>query len=75
MRRGSVPGVPGEMTRLVQGTVMLSPDRKDEDFSVLDAVHEAGIRAYDSSHIYGDGGSDSLPALSSSIRAEEYVAW
>jgi aryl-alcohol dehydrogenase-like predicted oxidoreductase len=39
---------------------MLQPERPDMGYAVLDGVHEAGIRTYDSSHIYGGGGADRL---------------
>jgi aryl-alcohol dehydrogenase-like predicted oxidoreductase len=58
MKYGTVPGLQGEVTRLVQGSVMLRPESKDEGFAILDAVYDAGIRAMDSSHIYGGGGCD-----------------
>ena len=58
MKYGRVPGIDRDITRLVQGSVMLSPDRLDEGFAILDGVYEAGIRALDSSHIYGSGACD-----------------
>ena len=44
MKVGVVPGIPGKVTRLVQGTVMLRPEAREEQLGLLDAVHAAGIR-------------------------------
>lgn len=60
MKVGVVPGIPGKVTRLVQGTIMLRPEQQEAQMPLLDAVHAAGIRAWDSSHIYGGGGSDKV---------------
>jgi len=58
VKYGRIPGIDRDLTRLVQGSVMLRPDAMDEGFAVLDGVYQAGIRTLDSSHIYGGGGCD-----------------
>jgi aryl-alcohol dehydrogenase-like predicted oxidoreductase len=57
---GTVPGIPGKVSRLVQGSVMLKPESREENFALLDAVYDAGIKAFDSSHIYGMGAADKV---------------
>jgi aryl-alcohol dehydrogenase-like predicted oxidoreductase len=60
VKHGSVPGLPGPVSRLVQGTMMLSPAERKANFALLDAVFESGIRTFDSSHIYGGGSCDQV---------------
>lgn len=60
MTYGIVPGVPGKVSRLVQGSVMLKPESREANFGLLDAVYDAGIKAFDSSHIYGLGAADKV---------------
>ncbi len=55
MTYGSVTGVDKPVSRLVQGTVMISPDRQDTSFALLDAVYAHGGRAFDTAHNYGMG--------------------
>jgi aryl-alcohol dehydrogenase-like predicted oxidoreductase len=60
MKYGTVPGVPLKVSRIVQGSVMLTPENREQGFAVLDAVYQAGIKAFDSSHIYGLGAADKV---------------
>ena len=60
MKYGSVPGIAGKVSRLVQGSVMLKPESREENYGLLDAVYDAGIKSFDSSHIYGLGGADKV---------------
>lgn len=55
MEYGSVPGIDKPISRLVQGTVMLSSKRLDESFALLDGVIEQGGTAFDTAHGYGGG--------------------
>jgi aryl-alcohol dehydrogenase-like predicted oxidoreductase len=55
MRYGEVEGVGKPISRLVQGTVMLSEADLDRSFALLDAVWEAGCTAFDTAHSYGAG--------------------
>lgn len=55
MKYGSVVGVDKPVSRLVQGTVMLSPSVQANGFELLDGVYELGCRCFDSAHVYGDG--------------------
>lgn len=55
MEYGNVPGIDKPISRLVQGTVMLSESRLDESFALLDAVFEMGCTTFDTAHVYGSG--------------------
>jgi len=55
MEYGNVPGIDKKISRLVQGTVMLSMDRLVEGFYLLDAVYEMGCTTFDTAHGYGGG--------------------
>ena len=60
MTYGTVTGVAKPVSRLVQGTVALSPKNQEADFALLDAVYEHGGRAFDTAHGYGGGDSERL---------------
>ena len=55
MRYGEVQGIGKPVSRLVQGTVMLSEADLAGSFALLDAVWEAGGTAFDTAHSYGAG--------------------
>ncbi len=55
MKYGSIPGISKPVSRLVQGTVMMNPNDRDNSFSLLDAVFEAGCTTFDTAHNYGGG--------------------
>lgn len=55
MEVGSVPGVNKPISRLVQGTVMVSTKRLAESFDLLDAVLAQGGTTFDTAHGYGQG--------------------
>lgn len=55
MRYGEVNGVGKPVSRLVQGTIMLSEADLDGSFALLDAVRAAGCSAFDTAHSYGAG--------------------
>ncbi len=55
MEYGSIPGVNKRISRLVQGTVMLSSKRLEESFALLDGVYAQGGTAFDTAHGYGAG--------------------
>lgn len=58
MKYGLIPGVDKPVSRLVQGTVMVSAGRQDEGAALLDAVFEQGCTAFDTAHGYGNGESE-----------------
>lgn len=55
MHYGALPGLTKPVARLVQGTVMLSSQRLDESFALLDAVYAQGGTTFDTAHGYGSG--------------------
>ncbi|MCD6364984.1 MAG: aldo/keto reductase [Planctomycetes bacterium] len=58
MRYGKVPGLDKEVSRLVQGIMMISVKNLDHAFSLLDAAFETGVNTFDSAHVYGGGNCD-----------------
>ncbi len=55
MRYGTLPGVARPVSRLVQGTVMISSADEVSAFRLLDEVYEHGCRTFDTAHGYGSG--------------------
>ncbi len=55
MKYSAIPGVDKSVARLLQGTVMLTADKRDDNFRLLDACYENGFSAFDSAHGYGAG--------------------
>src|SRR5688500_17769464 len=58
MKYGHIDGVENPISRLVQGTVMVSSERLDECFELLDGVFELGGNAFDTAHVYGSGDNE-----------------
>lgn len=58
MHYGTIAGVPRPLSRVIHGTVTLSPDRQDEANQLLDAAVAAGITTFDTAHGYGHGHSE-----------------
>jgi aryl-alcohol dehydrogenase-like predicted oxidoreductase len=58
VRYGKVPGVEKPVSRLVQGTVMVSTENLEASFALLDAVFELGCNTFDTAHVYGNGDKD-----------------
>lgn len=55
MQYGHIAGVSKPVSRLVQGTIMLTSKDIAYSFNLLDQVFEAGITTFDTGHIYGGG--------------------
>ena len=55
MEYGSVPGIDKPISRLVQGTVMITSAKPEESFALLDGIFELGCTTFDAAHIYGNG--------------------
>jgi aryl-alcohol dehydrogenase-like predicted oxidoreductase len=58
MKYGRIAHVDKDVSRIGQGLMMMSEDRLDEGFAILDAALEAGITFFDSAHMYGGGACD-----------------
>jgi len=54
MLYGTLKGLDKPVSRLVQGTVMVTSQNK-ESFRLLDEVFELGCTAFDTAHVYGSG--------------------
>jgi aryl-alcohol dehydrogenase-like predicted oxidoreductase len=50
---GHIPGIDKPISRLVQGTVMVSLATREESFRLLDAIFAQGCTALDTAHVYG----------------------
>lgn len=55
MKYSQIDGVEKPVARLLQGTVMLGTDSRDDDFRLLDALMENGFTTFDCAHNYGGG--------------------
>ena len=55
MEYGQLPGIDKPISRIVQGTVMVSTDTLDDSFALLDAVFDGGCTTFDAAHGYGGG--------------------
>jgi aryl-alcohol dehydrogenase-like predicted oxidoreductase len=55
MRYGKVSGVDNRVSRLVQGSTVLSSKEPDRSLALLDAVFQAGCNTFDCGHIYAGG--------------------
>ena len=55
MEYGHVQGVDKPVSRLVQGTMMLSSRELEQSFALLDAVYALGCNTFDTAHVYGGG--------------------
>ncbi|MDE2729031.1 MAG: aldo/keto reductase [Gemmatimonadota bacterium] len=55
MEFGNIANVDKPVSRLVQGTIMLSFAEEEYSFDLLDQVYDAGINTFDSAHLYGGG--------------------
>ena len=58
MRYGTLPGLDKPVSRLVQGTVMVSSAEEARSFRLLDEVFALGCTAFDTAHVYGDGDNE-----------------
>jgi aryl-alcohol dehydrogenase-like predicted oxidoreductase len=65
---GHVAGVAKPITRLVQGTQMLSSATREESFRLLDAVFEQGCTTFDTAHTYGEPKGDCERVLGQWVR-------
>lgn len=58
MTYGAIPGIEKRISRLVQGTVMLSESDLDRAFTLLDEVYAQGCTTFDTAHHYNNGASE-----------------
>ncbi len=55
MKYATLPGLGKPVARLLQGTVMLTAESRDDNFRLLDACLENGFNSFDTAHGYGGG--------------------
>ena len=55
MEYAKVKGIDKRVSRLVQGTIMLTEREPERGFELLDAAWEAGYTAFDTAALYGGG--------------------
>ncbi len=55
---GRVAGIDKPVSRLVQGTVMISGSDPEREFALLDAVFALGCTTFDTAHVYGNGANE-----------------
>ncbi len=55
MQYGTIPGIDKPVSRLVQGTVMISTADPGYSNDLLDAVFALGCTTFDTAHVYGQG--------------------
>ena len=55
MEYGHVQGIDKPVSRLVQGTMMLSSREWEQSFALLDSVYSLGCNTFDTAHVYGGG--------------------
>lgn len=58
MKYGQVDGISKPVSRLVQGTVMISGDDPEREFALLDEVVALGGNTFDTAHVYGNGANE-----------------
>ena len=58
MKYAQIDGIDKRVSRLLQGSIMLSADDRDGNFRLLDACFEHGFNAFDTAHSYGAGLTD-----------------
>jgi 1-deoxyxylulose-5-phosphate synthase len=55
MQYGNVPGIDKPISRLLQGTIMISSERQAWSFDLLDGIYALGCNTFDTAHVYGRG--------------------
>ncbi|MCL5998917.1 MAG: aldo/keto reductase [Chloroflexi bacterium] len=58
MQYGHIQGMNKPISRLVQGTMMVSSKELEKSFALLDAVFEQGCNTFDTAHVYGGGDNE-----------------
>lgn len=58
MEYNKINGVDKPVARLLQGTVMLKKETRDENRKLFDALYEKGFTTFDTAHGYGRGGAE-----------------
>ncbi len=60
MNYGTIPGIDKEISQLILGCMLLTPDELEHSYLMLDEFFAAGGNALDTAHSYGGGDSERL---------------
>jgi aryl-alcohol dehydrogenase-like predicted oxidoreductase len=58
MQYGHISGIDTPISRLVQGTLMVSSQDIDGAFALLDSIFALGCTTFDTAHVYGQGDNE-----------------
>jgi aryl-alcohol dehydrogenase-like predicted oxidoreductase len=58
MLYGEIPGIDKPVSRLAQGTLMVTSEREEWGFRLLDEIFALGCTTFDTAHAYGQGDSE-----------------
>lgn len=58
MKYGEIPGVGKRVSRLAQGTMMITTSEREQSFALLDEVYALGGNTFDTAHVYQSGNSE-----------------
>lgn len=58
MQYGTIPGIAKPVSRLVQGSIMISSSNVPECFYLLDSILDMGCNTFDTAHVYGSGDNE-----------------
>lgn len=58
MQYGHIPGIDKPISRLVQGTTVVSSAELEYSFNLLDEVFALGCTTFDTAHVYGQGDNE-----------------
>jgi aryl-alcohol dehydrogenase-like predicted oxidoreductase len=58
MQYGEIPGIQKSISRVVQGTIMISPSALEYSFALLDEVLATGCNTFDTARVYNRGDSE-----------------
>lgn len=58
MKYGKIKGIDKKISRIVMGSMIITTDKKEESFALLDQAVESGITAIDTAHGYAGGNSE-----------------
>lgn len=58
MKTTTLANIDKPVSRLVQGTVMISGSDETQEFRLLDEIHALGCTTFDTAHVYGSGANE-----------------
>ena len=58
MKYARIPGIDKDVSRIVQGAIMLDSETEAENFALFDAIFDMGCTTFDTAHVYGSGESE-----------------